>query len=38
MNPLLVALFSVGSAVAGVGLFNLQARLERWDQRRHASD
>jgi hypothetical protein len=38
MNPLLVALFSVGSAVAGVDIFKLQAQLERWEQRRHASD
>jgi hypothetical protein len=38
MNPMLVALFSVGSTVAGVGIFKLQARLERWDQKRHAED
>ncbi len=24
--------------VAGFGLLQLQARLERWDQRRHAQD
>jgi hypothetical protein len=38
MNPILVALLSVGSTLAGVGIFRLQAQLERWDQKRHAED
>jgi hypothetical protein len=38
MSPLLVACLLVGSPLAGLGLLELQARLERWDQRRHAED
>jgi hypothetical protein len=38
MNPVLVALFSVGSPLAAVGMVRLQARLEQWDQQRHAED
>jgi hypothetical protein len=38
MNPLLVAVFSVGSPLAAVGIVQLQARLERWDHERHAED
>jgi hypothetical protein len=30
MNPLLMVYFSGGASLAGVGLLNLQARLERW--------
>jgi hypothetical protein len=38
MSPLLVALLLVGSVAAGVAIFKLQARLEQWDQHRHAGD
>ncbi len=38
MSSLLVACLSVGLPVAGLGLVELQARLERWDQQRHAED
>jgi hypothetical protein len=38
MSPLLMACFSVGAPLAGVGLMTLQARLERWDYNRHAQD
>lgn len=38
MNLLMVAVLSVGSPLAGVGLLELQARLERWDYERHAED
>jgi hypothetical protein len=38
MSPLLVACLSVGFPVAGLGLVELQARLERWDHERHAED
>jgi hypothetical protein len=38
MTPLLVACFFIGAPVAGLGLLELQARLEQWDQRRHADD
>ena len=38
MNLLMLALLSVGSPLAGVGLLELQAWLERWDYERHAED
>jgi hypothetical protein len=38
MSPLLMACLSVGAPLAGVGLMRLQARLERWDYKRHAQD
>jgi hypothetical protein len=38
MTPLTVACFFIAAPVAGLGLLELQARLERWDQRRHADD
>jgi hypothetical protein len=38
MSPLLMVYFSVGTPFAGLGLFRLQARLERWDYERHAED
>ncbi|EID09010.1 hypothetical protein MXEN_21247 [Mycobacterium xenopi RIVM700367] len=38
MSPLLLACLSIGGPVAGLGLVELQARLERWDQERHAED
>ncbi len=38
MSPLLMVYFSVGTPVLGYGLVRLQARLERWDYRRHAED
>jgi hypothetical protein len=36
--PQLVACLFIGAPVAGLGLLELQARLEQWDQRRHAND
>jgi len=38
MTPLTVACFVIAAPVAGLGLLQLQAKLERWDQRRHADD
>jgi hypothetical protein len=38
MTPLLVACLCIGAPVAGLGFLELQARLEQWDQRRHADD
>ena len=38
MNLLVMTFFSLGSPLAGVGLVELQARLERWDYERHAED
>jgi hypothetical protein len=38
MTGLLVVCFSTATAFAGIGLLNLQARLERWDYKRHAED
>ena len=38
MSLLWVACLIVGSPLAGLGLLELQARLERWDHGRHAQD
>jgi hypothetical protein len=38
MNTVLVGVFSVVGPLAAVGMFKLQAHLERWDQQRHAED
>lgn len=38
MSPLLMACLSAGTPLAGLGLVELQARLERWDYERHAED
>jgi hypothetical protein len=38
MTPLLLACFWAGTPLVGMGLLNLQARLERWDYERHAED
>jgi hypothetical protein len=38
MNSLLVACLSLGAPLAGMGLHDLQAWLEQWDQQRHAED
>jgi hypothetical protein len=38
MTPLLVVCLSAATPLAGIGLLNLQARLERWDYERHAQD
>jgi hypothetical protein len=38
MTGLLLVCFSAATPLAGVGLLNLQARLERWDYERHAED
>jgi hypothetical protein len=38
MTPLLIICMSVGIPLAGVSLYDLQVRLERWDYNRHAED
>jgi len=38
MNPVLMVCVSVGAPLTAVGLYQLQASLERWDQRRHEGD
>ena len=38
MSLLLVVCLSLGAPLAGLGLHDLQASLERWDQKRHAAD
>jgi hypothetical protein len=38
MTPLLLACIAAAAPIAGFGLLNLQARLERWDYERHAED
>jgi len=38
MNPLLMICMSVATPLAGLALYELQARLERWDYDRHAED
>jgi hypothetical protein len=38
MNALLVLCMSAGAPLAAMGLYNLQAHLERWDHDRHAED
>jgi hypothetical protein len=38
MNPVLVGALSVASPLFAVGMYKLQARLERWDAQRHAED
>ena len=37
MTPLLLICL-VAAPIAGIGLMQLQARLERWDYERHAED
>jgi hypothetical protein len=38
MSLLLMVYFSIAVPLGGFGLVTLQARLERWDQERHAED
>ncbi|BBY04160.1 hypothetical protein [Mycobacterium seoulense] len=38
MTPLLLVCIAAAAPIAGLGLLNLQARLERWDYERHAED
>ncbi len=38
MSPMLVVVLSASMSLAGIGLVQLQARLERWDYERHAED
>jgi hypothetical protein len=38
MNALLMICMSIGTPLAALGLYDLQARLERWDHHRHAED
>src|SRR4051794_12508320 len=38
MSPMLLVLLSAAAPVGGLGLLQLQARLERWDYERHADD
>ena len=38
MNALLMVCISISAPLAALGLYDLQARLERWDHNRHAED
>jgi hypothetical protein len=38
MSLLLVVCLLLGAPLAGLGVHDLQASLERWDQKRHAAD
>jgi len=38
MTPILIAVMSLGTPLAALGLYELQGSLERWDHRRHADD
>jgi hypothetical protein len=38
MNALLMICTSFGISLGGLGLYELQARLEQWDYDRHAED
>jgi hypothetical protein len=38
MTPLLLVCIAAATPVVGIGLMQLQARLERWDYERHADD
>ncbi|MCW2660286.1 MAG: hypothetical protein JWP83_1438 [Mycobacterium sp.] len=38
MTPLLLICIAAVAPVAGVGLMQLQTRLEQWDYERHAED
>ncbi len=38
MTQLLLFCIAAAAPIAGFGLLNLQARLERWDYERHAED
>jgi hypothetical protein len=38
MSALVVMCVSVATALAALGLYELQTRLERWDHDRHAED
>jgi hypothetical protein len=38
VNAVMVALLIVGVAAFAAGIRNVQAKLERWDYRRHAQD
>lgn len=38
MRPMLLAFLTAAAPLAGLGLLQLQARLERWDYERHTED
>lgn len=38
MTPLLFVCLAAVAPLVGVGMLQLQARLERWDYERHADD
>ena len=38
MSSLLLVCIAAAAPVAGIGLMQLQARLEQWDYKRHADD
>jgi hypothetical protein len=38
MNALLMICMSIGTPLAALGLYDLQARLESWDYNRHVED
>ena len=38
MSGMLAVVLTVGTPLVALGLYDLQTRLERWDQNRHAED
>jgi hypothetical protein len=38
MNSLIMMCISIGAPLAALGIYDLQARLEKWDYNRHAED
>ena len=38
MSPLLVVCLAIGTPLVGLGVYDLQNRLECWAQERHAQD
>lgn len=38
MSPLLLVCIAAATPVVGIGVMQLQARLEQWDYKRHAED
>jgi hypothetical protein len=38
MSGLIMMCISIGAPLAALGIYDLQARLEKWDYNRHAED
>jgi hypothetical protein len=38
MSSLVLVCIAAAAPIVGIGLMNLQARLEQWDYERHAED